>query len=423
MASIGELFIELGFDVDDKSLKSFNDSIKTGMGDLLKFSAVATGALYSLNKFIAQSLQGATALSNYSSVTGQSTEAIRNWYAVLAGGVNPAVNDINQVIDAFRSMNDILVDINVNGKGPSGAFNRLGINSTFGKNAEQILEELRQNLATNYASSLGVAGTNKLMKEIGVSDFMIKGLQLSGGDFRNRAANNTLTDNELKKISDFDKAIAKALYNYDLWRGRVTADIAPTLIQWLQNLTPVIGAFGDALVIALGAMKPFIQEILIGGAAVIAVLKPWVIIITALVTALADLARVSKGLPSISGIPEWLANNTIIGNGAMNETVDINNSLKPKSFITNLLKAMDDKTFELANPISMVDQYAPMQGMVNRMNFMNPEGTKTQNDLDIHNTYNINSTAPAEDLAAMVAKQQQLRFLNAYDSLNNGTRY
>ena len=87
---VGELFIALGFDVDDAKLKSFNDGIKSSMTDLLKLTGIAAGAVYSVNQFIESSLHNSAALRQFTAETGESAEALKKWQ-VAAQLANPEI--------------------------------------------------------------------------------------------------------------------------------------------------------------------------------------------------------------------------------------------------------------------------------------------------------------------------------------------
>lgn len=85
--SIGDLFITLGFKVDNQPLKDFDNSIQSVFSGLLKFSALAgTGAgLYEITKGVAETTNQ---WRNFNSEVGGSTNALQKFIA-LYSTVNP----------------------------------------------------------------------------------------------------------------------------------------------------------------------------------------------------------------------------------------------------------------------------------------------------------------------------------------------
>jgi len=76
---LGELFMTLGFDVDDKKLKEFDASVKSVAGSMAKTVAVVTGALYAIDRFTAGTIRNATAMASFNNQTGLSTKELMRW--------------------------------------------------------------------------------------------------------------------------------------------------------------------------------------------------------------------------------------------------------------------------------------------------------------------------------------------------------
>jgi hypothetical protein len=56
MPSVGDLFISLGFQVDNAKLKEFDDKLKGAEKNLVKVGAGAAAAVYGINRFLNSSV-------------------------------------------------------------------------------------------------------------------------------------------------------------------------------------------------------------------------------------------------------------------------------------------------------------------------------------------------------------------------------
>lgn len=63
--NVGELFISLGFNVDNAKLTEFNDKITSAQKNLVKVGAGATAAVYGINRFLNSSVKSATEMKNF----------------------------------------------------------------------------------------------------------------------------------------------------------------------------------------------------------------------------------------------------------------------------------------------------------------------------------------------------------------------
>lgn len=143
--SIGELFVKLGFDVDDTKLKSFDESIKELYGGIQKLAGYA-GVGLGVAGFI-QLAKGASdtaiTVENLTKVYGVSEKAIRSWAAAVHQ--NNPTKTFNEGIASFATLADYLGKASYTPQGVM-ALNRLGVNwnSSMAGHPEMAINQLFQ---------------------------------------------------------------------------------------------------------------------------------------------------------------------------------------------------------------------------------------------------------------------------------------
>ena len=122
--NVGELFVSLGFDVDDSSLKDFNAKIVEGRNEILEMSAAATAAVYALDALFAGSAKNAMEIKNFKDQLGYSGEELQKWQTVIHE-TNPSVG-LEEAYRGYYKLGELLRDIR-QGKGNPGALEMLGV--------------------------------------------------------------------------------------------------------------------------------------------------------------------------------------------------------------------------------------------------------------------------------------------------------
>lgn len=122
--SIGELFVKLGFDVDDSKLTSFSDSIDGLYSGIQRLGALVgvgagAGAFVSLAK---QASDTAITVENLTKVYGVSEQAVRSWAAAVSE--NNPLKSFNDGVSSFATMSKYIYNAS-KGAGAS-ALNQLG---------------------------------------------------------------------------------------------------------------------------------------------------------------------------------------------------------------------------------------------------------------------------------------------------------
>lgn len=179
MPSLGELFVSLGFDVDDQKLKDFNEGIKNGLEGVLKLSAAATAGVGALSAFVMHAADSAITLKNMTVDLGASTQAAQTFANVLHQ-VRPNIS-VPEGISKWTDYYKFITQDMLKGNGGAGAsaLSMLGVNWHEGDSPEKIFDDLRKHwaekvaimgpsLATSYLDQIpGLRGASQVM---GVSD-------------------------------------------------------------------------------------------------------------------------------------------------------------------------------------------------------------------------------------------------------------
>lgn len=124
MASIGELFIELGVKADTETLKNVGNSIKGLRTNLLLVGAAFTGAIVGLDRFVNSSLKGVLALQNLNQQTGLSIEKLQQFQQ--AGQLSNLALNSDQIAQSIGNVQRSLAEISLGG-GNLAPFQLLGI--------------------------------------------------------------------------------------------------------------------------------------------------------------------------------------------------------------------------------------------------------------------------------------------------------
>ena len=300
--NIGELFIKLGFDVDDEKLRNFQSELNSGFTSLLKITAAATGALYAFDRFVEGSINNAVAMRNFKTVTGESIDELQRWQ-VAATMANTSLS-VDQVTASVSNLHKALADISL-GRGNAAGVASMLIGDVRGKSAFEVLEELRKNYQANVAR-WGLRQTNDMIAELGIDPGMINALKLTNEEFDNLVNNRILDPESQQKLINLGNAIASVKRDFMLFKDQMVAEWSPKIIEGMQQVIPVLNEIGQAVSRAteLFMKLPGPAE----GAAFIAfclLVAPKVTLlaagITLLVGALADLDKFLNGEDSVIG--------------------------------------------------------------------------------------------------------------------------
>lgn len=253
--NIGELFIALGFDVDDKKLKAFKEDIKDGLQGLLKISAAAAGAVYGLNKFISGSVDSALAMRSIALETGLATEEIQRMANVMAVA-NPQKSPL-QYAEEIKKASQILADTRFAGTDVS-AFAQLGISGFLGMNALQLHDALVERAKNNKQVFNDPAFTAKLLNATGFDATEILAESQLPKEDRDRAYNRDVMtkaqQDDLIKLAREEEQLFQDLAKL---RRELTVEWGHGLIEFIKKLDGSLPSALEQLKSMSEAVKSF----------------------------------------------------------------------------------------------------------------------------------------------------------------------
>lgn len=236
---VGDLFIALGFQVDDKKLKGFNDNIKDGTKFLGSMSAAAGAAVYAVKNFTASSTDAAVKLQNLQTQTGIATDDVRRFYSV-ASGLNAEIS-LDDTIDAFRNLRKSVADAGL-GNGPTGEAGLLGLSNFAKMTPKQIIDQLR----ATYPQILATTGGNdpvrvqKWMEAIGLGPQFFQAITASKEKYNELYDTPILDGDAQEKLVQLAIATKKFSNEWELMKGTLSGDFSPKIINFLENVNAVM---------------------------------------------------------------------------------------------------------------------------------------------------------------------------------------
>lgn len=141
--SIGELFVKLGFDVDDTKLKAFDDSIKgvfNGIKQLAGYAGVGLGVA-GFVELAKHASDTALTVENLTKVYGVNEKAVRSWAAAVHE--NNPLKSFNEGVSSFAQISSYLNNATFTTQGVM-ALNRLGVrwDTSMVGHPEKVIEQL-----------------------------------------------------------------------------------------------------------------------------------------------------------------------------------------------------------------------------------------------------------------------------------------
>lgn len=230
--NIGELFVALGFDVDDKKLNAFNDKFKAGVSDVRRYSD-------QVREFGQGTFQNATAMKNFGDQTNYSTQALQRW-SVAASTANPAIS-IDEASNAYERLGKELTKIRQGG-GAAGVLAQLGVDFHGTINPDEALEELLKNRA-------------RIIKERGKDVYtdLLDQLQLGAGwdrvlsktpqEIDNLTRGKLLSQSEIERVNTANTAFNNIGISWNRSKSRMISNA----VEDVQDPVGVMGQFWNWL--------------------------------------------------------------------------------------------------------------------------------------------------------------------------------
>lgn len=243
MQSIGELFVSLGFDVDDQKLKGFNDGIRSLTNDMLKFAGITSLSLGGLAYFMSGSANAATAMQNFNIQTGASIEGLQKFAAVVRQ-TNPA-ETFESSLAAAKNLNNYLTEARMGQRGMN-ELNMLGFTPDHIPTQEEVIAGLRKSLPAAYAK-WGPQITSQWVSAIFGTAGVTQALMTSDAQYDALGAKGMASQENLQALQDYNKQLSEIGVSWDALKMQITGDAAPAIVSALNWMVDAAKKFGDSV--------------------------------------------------------------------------------------------------------------------------------------------------------------------------------
>jgi len=241
MASIGELFINLGVKGDTKKLDEFKASVTKLRSNLIAVGAAFAGAVVGLNTLVNSSLKGVVSLQNLSNQTGLAVENLQKLQQV--GQLANLSLSADQVAQSIGNLQKNINDITVFGSGNITPFSQLGVDPMQSKTAFEVLERVRENI-----KGLNAATATNLISQIGLSPEFINILRLSREEFDKLSNNMFLSGQQRKDIDKLGTSMKSLQLRFIALKDQAVAKLAPELDKLVNQFFKWVDDNGDNII-------------------------------------------------------------------------------------------------------------------------------------------------------------------------------
>lgn len=316
MTSLGELFIELGFDVDETKLKDFNSQIKESVNGLLRLAAVTAGVDLSVNAFLA-GLDRASGIKQFGDQLGYSTEAFQKWASVI-NLTNPLIS-LEQAKARYRAFAEYIRTVQWGGGG--NLLSQLGVNYTPGADPAQYLDQLSAKLPA-FVAQYGRARASMLLDQIGIGAGSLDALLTNAGQRNSMTAGLINSESEIQAVDELNRKLAEVQQRWEhfvisldaRWAGRIEEAvnrIEALLERWIPKLDEAAQALGGWERVGEGVLAYFAGKWVIGMLAAIGrVTAAWGVLGASGIAAVAPGLGVVAAGAAGAAVPFWLDSKT-----------------------------------------------------------------------------------------------------------------
>lgn len=258
--SLGELFVKLGFEVDDSKLKSFDQSIQSVFSGIKEFAGLA-GVGVGVAGFTAlakASSDTALTIENLTRIYGVSAKAIQGWAAAVHE--NNPLKSLNEGIASFGTMAGYLNNASFSPQGAM-ALNRLGVkwDSSMIGHPEKIIDQLFQSVPNLLRQNPNYRGLySQLIGQVTGDAANIGIFERGPAWAAGAAARGTVSDEDIAKQAQARRNISEMSDLWDKFVGHVMGTLGGGVVDLHNNIEKQgwLAGIGQS-VDDLGAANPF----------------------------------------------------------------------------------------------------------------------------------------------------------------------
>ncbi|MCK5611972.1 hypothetical protein KAR91_59430 [Candidatus Pacearchaeota archaeon] len=257
---IGELFVALGFQVDQKKIDNYNVGLSTTRLKALSVAAAISAATLAVVKFSDASVRYAVTLKNFAIQTGLSIDALERWRFVAEQ------NDVSgeELINTIKGIQRAQAEIKL-GAGNIRPWQLLGINPN--DNPFTILEKIRGSI-----KNLDPALAASVLGQLGIGQNFLNILKASNLEFDKLNEKFLLTKQERQDLIALNRVFKDVIFSLRGLRNRLFSINAGPLTKVAKAVKNVASFIIDATIKIreLAERFSFLGKVLSVGAAAIA---------------------------------------------------------------------------------------------------------------------------------------------------------
>jgi len=299
---IDELFVALGFKIDDKEVKTFDNNLKSTLQSATRFAAAVTAAVVVVDHMATSLLKNNQAFISFNQQTGL---AIGNMQRIAQAGMLANMNITPEtVMQSMQAVQSNLAQIRL-GQGNIEPYQLLGI-SPVGKDANQIFDDLR-----NAISGLDDMTATNIIQQMGFNPEMITVLRMTNEELADMNG-LMLSPEQRQAMQQYGMALRKVNMELGLLKDQALLAIMPALIDFLKGFKAIaqvtydmMDGFGKLLDM-IPQLKGALAALALG---ILAYFNPVIAAVTALYLLIEDLAVWKAGGKSAIG--------TLVGQGGV----------------------------------------------------------------------------------------------------------
>lgn len=243
--NIGELFINLGIKGSEKTIGAI-DSTRKGMSELgsasLQTKVMILGAMYALERMMAQSAGLGTNLSNFNAVTGLSTKSLQEWqYAAQQAGVAG-----EEVAGSVKSVQDNMGKM-LMGKGMPEGFGQVkaavGLEENKVRDPFYVMKQLQE-----YAKTVSPDVGNIALKSFGLSEGVIAAMRKNMFREDIFAKAPKYGEGEINQLNKVDVAWKNLGQKVEMAFGHFTAGHGMKMVGDISKITTEVIKLAEAFI-------------------------------------------------------------------------------------------------------------------------------------------------------------------------------
>lgn len=241
--SVGELFMTLGFDVDDQKLKSFNQSINSTLDTMLKLAGVSlttAGFLEVMNG----AGEAAVKLNQMTAELNTNAQAVQRW-ALAAHQLNPSIS-VEQFEANYRKFSFLIKDTGFLGGPDAGALSQLGAGFLDkDSDPEVIRKRIAAHVPEMQKEGWSLQQITKMLDQVGLGAGSINIQKVSEDQIDTMTRGLVVTQDVIDKNAQLARKTAELGEAFDKLKADFAGGIAGFLLGKESTAKKAVGYIGE----------------------------------------------------------------------------------------------------------------------------------------------------------------------------------